>query len=77
MQPMQAALLSGFTLNGIAQVRLGQGKKGMLMILVSMILGTLTMGLSVLITAPLAAFDAFKIAEKLQKGKTIGTWEFF
>jgi hypothetical protein len=77
MKPMQAALLSGLTLNGAAQIRLGQAKKGSAMILGSIVLGTLTMGFSVLLTAPIAAYDAYMIASKLQKGKSVDTWEFF
>lgn len=70
-------LLSGLLIAGLGQIVLGQTKKGIAILLGSMVLGALTLGLSIFITWPLGGIDAFLVAKKLKEGRSVGEWEFF
>lgn len=75
--PVLMAALSGCCLAGLGQIVLGQTLKGVIILVVSMLLGAVTMGVSILVTWPLGAVDAYMVAKKLKEGKTVGIWEFF
>ena len=74
--PMLMMLLS-LLIVGLGQMVVGQVAKGVAILLGSIILAALTFGLSVLVTWPLAAIDAYMIANKLRHGRPVGKWEFF
>jgi TM2 domain-containing membrane protein YozV/ribosomal protein L40E len=76
MEPWIAGLLS-FLITGLGQMIMGQGKKGALILVGSMILGFITLGMSIFITTPIAIIDAFLIAKKKKSGVPVGDWEFF
>ena len=71
------AVLSGCCIAGLGQIILGQVAKGIVILLGSMVIGALTMGISILVTWPAGAVDAYMIAKKLKEGHTVGQWEFF
>lgn len=75
--PVLMGVLSGCCISGLGQIILGQTIKGIVILLASMALGAVTVGLSVLVTWPVAGIDAYLIAKKLKEGKTVGPWEFF
>jgi TM2 domain-containing membrane protein YozV len=72
--PIVAALLSLFLLGGVGQLFLGQTKKGIIIIVASVVLYCLALGWVVQL---LGAWDAYKIAEKLKAGQPVGDMEFF
>jgi len=69
--------MSALVLTGVGQIILGQGAKGVAILVGSIALGAVTGGFSALVTLPLAGIDAYLIAKKLKEGKTVGQWEFF
>jgi TM2 domain-containing membrane protein YozV len=75
--PLLMAFLSGFCFAGIGQILLGQSAKGACIILLAVVLAFITSGASSLVVLPLAALDAYLLADKLRNGKSIGPWEFF
>jgi hypothetical protein len=75
--PGLMAFLSGACVAGLGQVFLGQTVKGACLIVLAVILAFATGCVSSLIVFPLAAIDAFLLADKLRNGKSIGPWEFF
>ncbi|WP_075618292.1 zinc ribbon domain-containing protein [Paenisporosarcina indica] len=75
-EPWLMALLSFFIL-GLGQIVLGQTAKGITMLVVGIIIGMITFGLSAIITLPLAVIDAYLIAKKKKEGKVVRDWEFF
>ncbi|OMP67032.1 zinc ribbon domain-containing protein [Domibacillus epiphyticus] len=75
-EPWLMALLS-FLLTGLGQIIMGQGKKGAAILIGSIILGMFTLGVSALLTTPLAIIDAYLIAKKKKEGKEVGDWDFF
>ena len=75
--PILAALASCLCLAGLGQMLAGQVGKGLVLILVCVVAGLATSGLAALILWPLMAVDAFMVANKQQKGKPVGPWEFF
>jgi TM2 domain-containing membrane protein YozV len=77
LQPIVAALLSVFILNGLGQMINGQIGKGLLLLGLQVVLGTITCGISVLPGYIVIGIDAYKCAQALQEGKTIGKWGFF
>ncbi|MBB5173868.1 zinc ribbon domain-containing protein [Texcoconibacillus texcoconensis] len=74
--PWLMALLS-FLITGLGQMILGQVKKGVAILVASILLSMITFGSSVFITTPIAIIDAFLIAKKMREGKEVGEWEFF
>lgn len=75
--PLLMAFFSGCCLAGLGQMIIGQSAKGVCMIVVSLLLGLASGGVASLMLLPLAALDAYLLADKLRNGRTIGMWEFF
>jgi len=73
--PALAAVVS--FIPGLGQILLGQTIKGIVVLIVGLLLAVLTGGLTVLVTWPLAAVDAYLIAKKLRAGRSVAQWEFF
>lgn len=76
LEPWLAGVIS-FLLTGLGQIIMGQGKKGALILVGSMIIAMITFGVSALVTIPLATVDAYLIAKKKKAGIPVGPWEFF
>lgn len=75
--PLFMAFLSGCCAAGLGQVLIGQSAKGVSLIVISLLLGFASSGVASLVLFPLAALDAYLLADKLRNGKTVGMWEFF
>jgi len=73
--PIVAAILSLLLLGGVGQLYLGQTKKGIIIIVVTVLLYC-AFGLGVIINI-VGAVDAYMMADKLQKGETIGDMQWF
>lgn len=73
--PIVAAILSFLLLGGVGQIYLGQQKKGIILIVVTVLLYC-AFGLGVIVNI-LGAIDAYMLADKLQKGQPIGDMEWF
>lgn len=73
--PILAAVLSFILFGGVGQIYLGQQKKGIILIVVTVLLYC-AFGLGVIINI-LGAIDAYMLADKLQKGQPIGDMEWF
>jgi len=67
--------LSLLLLGGVGQLYLGQTKKGVIIIVVTLILYC-AFGLGVIVNI-LGAIDAYMLADKLQKGQAIGDMQWF
>ena len=72
-----AILLSLFCFLGFGQIYNRQAIKGVVILLSAMVLAVFTMGISILITYPLAAIDAGLIAGRLNRGEVITEWQWF
>ncbi len=72
--PVIASLLSFFLLGGAGQIYLGQTKKGILLIVLTLVGSLFLIGL---IVFPIGAIDAYLLAKRLENGETLGEWEFF
>jgi TM2 domain-containing membrane protein YozV len=72
--PIVAALLSFILLGGVGQIYLGQTKKGIIIMVVTLILSCIGIGL---ITWIVGVVDAYIMADKLQKGEAIGDMQWF
>ena len=72
--PILAAVLSLILLGGVGQLYLGQQKKGIILIVASIVLYCLAIGWIVQI---LGAYDAYVIANKLKAGQPVGDMEWF
>ncbi len=77
LQPIVAALLSVFVLNGLGQMINGQVGKGLLLLGLQVVLAIITCGISAIPGYIVIGIDAYKCAQALQEGKTIGKWGFF
>ena len=75
--PMIAAVLSFILLGGAGQLYLGQQKKGIILIVVSLVAWCISVGTLGWIVQILGAYDAYVIATKLKGGKPVGDMEFF
>lgn len=75
--PALMAFLSGACIAGIGQIMIGQVAKGACLMIIAIVMAAVTGFASSLIVFPLAAIDAYLLAEKLRNGKSIGPWEFF
>lgn len=73
--PMIAALLSLFLAGGAGQLYLGQQKKGIMVIVATVVLYCVG-GLGFIVNF-VGAYDAYMLATKLKEGKAIGDMEFF
>ena len=74
--PTTAAILSCLIV-GLGQLYLGQVTKGIVMFLVSYLVGAATGGILTIIIWIAAIIDASNIGKKLEQGKSVGQWEFF
>ena len=72
--PIIAAILSFLLLGGVGQIYLGQTKKGIIIIVASVVLACVGIGLVIPI---LGAVDAYMLAEKLKNGEAIGDMQWF
>ncbi|MEL7264491.1 MAG: hypothetical protein AAFN70_11780 [Planctomycetota bacterium] len=75
--PMLMAILSGCLLAGVGQMILGQMTKGLTLLVVGIVLGTITFGIAIPVFWILMAVDAYQLASKLKNGQPIRQWEFF
>lgn len=66
------AALTSFLFPGVGQIIAGQHKKGAAILFVS--IATCYVGG---LAAPVAAIDAWMVADKLRKGTPAGEWEWF
>ena len=69
-----AAILSLLLFGGVGQLYLGQTKKGIILIVATIILACVGIGL---IVPVLGAIDAYMIADKMAKGETVGDMQWF
>lgn len=72
--PVLAAILSFLLLGGVGQIYLGQQKKGIIIIVATLLLSWVGIGCLLPI---LGAVDAYIIADKLQKGQAVGDMQWF
>jgi TM2 domain-containing membrane protein YozV len=72
--PIIAAVLSLILLGGVGQLYLGQQKKGIILIVVSVLLYCVALGWVIQLVG---AYDAYVIANKLKAGQPVGDMEFF
>ncbi len=70
-----ATLLSFFLFGGVGQLYIGQQKKGLILIVGTFVLAWV-FGIGCLIPF-VGAIDAYMMADKLQKGETIGDMQWF
>jgi len=72
--PIIAAVLSAIILGGVGQLYLGQQKKGIILIVASVVLWCVGFGWVVQLVG---AYDAYVIGNKLKAGQSVGDMEFF
>ncbi len=77
LDPIVAALLSVFVLNGLGQMINGQVAKGLLLLGLQVVAAIITCGISAVPGYIVIGIDAYKSAEALKEGRTIGKWSFF
>ena len=75
--PIIAAVLSALILGGVGQLYLGQQKKGIILIVISLALWCISVGTLGWIVQLLGAYDAYVIGTKLKNGQSVGDMEFF
>lgn len=75
--PIIAAVLSALILGGVGQLYLGQQKKGIILIVVSLVLWCISVGTLGWVVQLLGAYDAYVIGTKLKNGQSVGDMEFF
>lgn len=75
--PLLMSIFSGLCMPGLGQIFIGQLAKGICLALIFLLTAFVTGGVSSLVLLPVAAFDAYLLADKLRRGKSIGPWEFF
>ena len=69
-----AAVLSLILFGGVGQIYLGQTKKGIIIIVVTVVLSCVGIGF---ITWIVGIIDAYMIGDKLQKGEAVGDMQWF
>ena len=74
--PILMGFLS-FLITGLGQMVMGQVKKGIALLVGSVVLAFFTFGISAFITLIISVVDAALIANKKQRGQEVGEWEFF
>ncbi len=72
--PIIAALLSFLLLGGVGQIYIGQQKKGIILIVATLILSCVGVGFVIWVVG---VIDAYIMADKLQKGQPIGDMQWF
>lgn len=72
--PIIAAVLSVLLLGGVGQIYLGQQKKGIILIVATVLLSCVGIGFLIPFVG---AYDAYVIGTKLKNGQTVGDMEFF
>lgn len=77
LHPAVAGLLGFCCVTGLAQMVMGQGTKGVLILLGAVIFAFITGGLGLLIIHPLVAVDAIMVAQALRLGREVGPYDFF
>jgi TM2 domain-containing membrane protein YozV len=75
--PVLMAFFSGLCIPGLGQVLIGQLTKGICFAVIFIVSAFFTGGISSLVLLPIAAADAYLVADKLRRGKGVGPWEFF
>ena len=75
--PIIAAVLSVLLLGGVGQLYLGQQKKGIILIVISLLAWCISVGTLGWVVQLIGAYDAYVIGTKLKSGKTVGDMEFF
>jgi len=71
------ALIISLLLPGLPQIIMGQVSKGIALLVGLFVIGIVTFGIGVVVIYVVSAVDAFKIAGKLEAGRTVDDWEFF
>ncbi|MCP4368671.1 MAG: hypothetical protein GY797_11255 [Deltaproteobacteria bacterium] len=71
---MLATVLSFLLLGGVGQMYLGQTKKGIIIIVATVLLSCVGVGF---IIPLVGAVDAYMMADKLQNGESIGDMQWF
>jgi len=69
-----AAILSLILFGGVGQLYLGQNKKGIILIVGTIVLSCVGVGFLIPF---LGAIDAYMIADKLTKGESVGDMQWF
>ncbi len=69
-----AAVLSLLLLGGVGQLYLGQTKKGIILIVATVLLSCIGVGV---VIPFVGAVDAYMMADKLANGETIGDMQWF
>lgn len=72
--PIIAALLSFLLLGGVGQIYIGQQKKGIILVVATLILSCVGVGFVIWVVG---VIDAYIMADKLQKGQPIGDMQWF
>ena len=72
--PIIAAVLSVILLGGVGQIYLGQQKKGIILIVATVVLYCVALGWVVQLVG---AYDAYVIGNKLKAGQPVGDMEWF
>src|SRR3979409_1701524 len=72
--PIIAAVLSVILLGGVGQIYLGQQKKGIILIVASIVLYCVALGWVIQLVG---AYDAYVIGNKLKAGQPVGDMEWF
>jgi len=72
--PSMMAALSFIPLPWLGQIFMGQTTKGITMLLVTVVASVFLIGL---ILPFVAAYDAYRLAQELREGRSIGPWDFF
>ena len=75
--PIIAAVLSLLLLGGVGQLYLGQQKKGIILLVASLVAWCISVGTLGWIVQLVGAYDAYVIGTKLKNGQPVGDMEFF
>ena len=72
--PVVITIISSLLFGGVGQVQLGQTKKGIIIIILTLMLLPVGVGFIIWIGG---IIDAYMMADKLQKGEAIGDMQWF
>jgi hypothetical protein len=75
--PLLMTFFSGCCFPGLGQILMGQVAKGAVVGVIALLIMFITNGMAALVLLPIAALDAYLVADKLRDGRTVGPWEFF
>lgn len=70
------SLLISFLLPGLTQIILGQTSKGLLILIGTFLICSVTLCIGFIVICPIAMIDGYKLALKLQRGQSIKQWEW-